>query len=125
MNVLVDWSGTNAAVPIDFQWTGLGYGMADVALHLYHSVSLDCMTNGGEEELLRYYHRELLGHLNPELTTRYTFEVASRQYRLCVLDYARMVMSSFFANKTPATCEAWAGELTAPSATIGPDLYKH
>jgi hypothetical protein len=37
---------TGAAL-IDFQWTGVGLGMLDVAMHLYHSVELSAMEGGG------------------------------------------------------------------------------
>jgi hypothetical protein len=50
MNVFVpvsrDTEG-NAAALIDFQWTGVGLGMLDVAMHLYHSVELAAMEGGG------------------------------------------------------------------------------
>ena len=50
MNVFVPVSrGTegSAAALIDFQWTGVGLGMLDVAMHLYHSVELAAMEGGG------------------------------------------------------------------------------
>ena len=58
------------AMPIDFQWTGVGDAMLDVAQHLYHSVSLEAMEHGGEEELLEYYHAELCACLPPEAAGR-------------------------------------------------------
>jgi hypothetical protein len=59
MNVFVPQPGAPAdtpCIPIDFQWTGLGLGMSDVAMHLFHSVEVSALENGGEEALLRYYH---------------------------------------------------------------------
>ena len=51
MNVFVPVSQSaaveNSAALIDFQWTGIGLGMLDVAMHLYHSVELAAMENGG------------------------------------------------------------------------------
>ena len=47
-------------MPIDFQWTGVGVGAQDVALHLYHSVALRALAGGGELLLLRHYHSRLL-----------------------------------------------------------------
>ena len=120
MNVLVHQNNCQRSIPIDFQWTGLGFGTADVALHLHHSVHIDVMRDGGEEELLRHYHRRLLEELDArsdcdgaELRKRYSYTVARRHYELSVLDYARMVFSSFYRGVTPATCAKRAGAMNA------------
>ena len=82
---------------VDFQWTGVGLGMLDVAMHLYHSVSLAAMTASGEEALLQSYHAELSALLGPERAADYPIELAERHYELCLLDYGRVVLSYFWA----------------------------
>ena len=76
-------------------------GMLDVAMHLYHSVSLTAMTNGGEETLLRSYHKELSDLLGPERAAEYPIERAERHYELCLLDYSRVVLSYFWEGLKP------------------------
>ena len=48
-------TATDTGVAIDFASTGVGYGMADVAMFLSHSVAPDTLADGGEEALLRIY----------------------------------------------------------------------
>ena len=66
MNVFVPVSGNAsvAAIPIDFQWTGPGIGMLDVAMHLYHSVEVTGVAGdgdySGERALLEFYYQRLL-----------------------------------------------------------------
>lgn len=43
------------AIPIDFQWTGPGLGMQDVAMHLYHSVEVAAVAGDGELELVHEF----------------------------------------------------------------------
>jgi hypothetical protein len=67
-----NYSGrARGAVLIDFQWTGVGLGMLDVAMHLYHSVSVAAMADGGEEHLLRHYYAALASRIGPEAAARY------------------------------------------------------
>lgn len=40
---------------IDFQWTGVGLGMLDVAMHLYHSVELAAMEGDGATNCVELY----------------------------------------------------------------------
>ena len=48
------------ALIIDFQWTGVGYGVADVAMHLPHSVHDAALRDGGEEKLVKMYYNDLI-----------------------------------------------------------------
>ena len=48
------------ALIIDFQWTGVGYGVADVAMHLPHSVHDAALRDGGEEKLVKMYYNDLM-----------------------------------------------------------------
>lgn len=95
------------AIPIDFQWTGLGFGMADVAMHLSHSVHPDALCNGGEAQLVKHYHTALRAKLGA-CSESYTLDVAWRHYRLAVIDYARMVFSVFFKGASPTVFAARA-----------------
>ena len=123
-------AGPDGAALIDFQWTGKGLGMLDVAMHvsvlapfsvlflrrlnevavaqLYHSVELAAMEGGGEQELLRWYHQRLSAHLGPEDAAAYTAEVMLRHYNLCLLDYGRVVMGAFWKGASSETFAAKA-----------------
>lgn len=91
------------AVPVDFQWTGVGLGMSDVAYHLTHAVGLDALQqDSGERGLILFYLAELRARL--PVTACLTDEVAVRQYTLALLDYARLLLSRFVTS--PAECEA-------------------
>ena len=93
------------ALAIDFQWTGVGYGFSDVAMHLPHSIDVSALRAGGEEKLVRWYHQELLKLLGPQSIT---FEQAWHLYRLAFVDYARMVFSIFLKDASPANFKAKA-----------------
>jgi len=90
-----------AAVPIDFQWMGVGFGMSDVAMHLSHSVAASALQNGGEAKLVEHYRQVLLPMLSPQSAAEYSADVAWRHYRLGMLDWARMVFSVFFKDASP------------------------
>ena len=36
-------------IMIDMQWCGVGCGLSDLAMHLFHSVEVSALENGGEE----------------------------------------------------------------------------
>ena len=112
------------AIPIDFQWSGQGLGMLDVAMHLYHSVEVAAMVGGGEDQLLRHYHTHVVRqlqaatHATPQTATaaqQYTFQVAHRHYELCIVDYARIVLSYFYKNASP---EAFAGRANRENCSM-------
>jgi len=89
------------ALPIDFQWTGVGLGMADVAMHLAHSVAPEALAGNGETALLEVYRSSLHDALDGTSATAYTAEIANRHYCLGVVDYARMVFGAFFKGASP------------------------
>jgi hypothetical protein len=100
---------------IDFQWSGVGNGMCDVAYHLCHSGPLGVMglvgeetMSNGETALLRVYYDALMSALQREkdVTPSYTWERCVRDYKLSVLDYARVVFSVFFKGGSPASFAA-------------------
>eukprot|EP01051_Picozoa_sp_SAG22_P004579 SAG22_NODE_249_length_13894_cov_60.455455_4_plen_115_part_00 len=76
-------------------------------MHLYHSVELAAMQGDGEEELLQFYHSRLTALLSEQDARAYTLEVARRHYRMCVLDYGRVVMSCFWKG---ASAESFAAK---------------
>ena len=96
-----DEEGVRPALLIDFQWTSVGFGMMDVAMHLFHSVSVSVLEDGGVEALLRLYYEMLCSELvaRGHDTQSYTWEVAMQHYRLAVLDYARIVFGAFFRSR--------------------------
>lgn len=96
------------ALPIDFQWTGVGYGMSDVAMHFCHSVASDAFEEGGEEFLVNSYLAELHKSLPARCSAKYTQDVAWRHFHLAILDWARMALSSFFKDASPETFAARA-----------------
>jgi aminoglycoside phosphotransferase (APT) family kinase protein len=106
------------AALIDFQWTGVGLGMLDVAMHLYHSVELAAMEGGGEAELVQFYHSRVTALLSEHDAAAYTKEVAQRHYNLCVLDYGRVVMSCFWAG---ASANAFAAKAARQNCSMVSD----
>eukprot|EP00932_Pfiesteria_piscicida_P019088 SRR837773.5920.p1 GENE.SRR837773.5920~~SRR837773.5920.p1 ORF type:complete len:275 (-),score=52.32 SRR837773.5920:42-866(-) len=108
MNLFLPASLDDPATLIDFQWTGVGLGMADVAMHLSHSVAADALRNGGEERLVTLYRDLVLEHIGSDRGRDYDLDVAWRHYHLGVLDWGRMVLSVFFKNATPETFAARA-----------------
>mmetsp|Transcript_9125 Transcript_9125/g.20120 ORF Transcript_9125/g.20120 Transcript_9125/m.20120 type:complete len:486 (+) Transcript_9125:91-1548(+) len=101
-------SAESDALLIDFQWTGVGFGMSDVAMHLSHSVAVDALRDGGERSLVQGYHQELLAAIGTSRAAAYTTEIAWRHYCLAVVDYARMVLGCFFVNASPQVFAARA-----------------
>mmetsp|Transcript_7646 Transcript_7646/g.24291 ORF Transcript_7646/g.24291 Transcript_7646/m.24291 type:complete len:155 (-) Transcript_7646:26-490(-) len=101
------WAGCpGPALPIDFQWTGLGFGMSDVAMHLSHSVAVATLDGAGERLLVEAYHRELVEALGESRAASYTSDVSWRHYCLAVVDYARMVIGCFFKNASQSAFAA-------------------
>lgn len=93
-------SAQTSALPIDFQWTGVGFGMADVAMHLCHSVSVDALRDGGEQRLVECYMGALAEIVPPQAFNDFK-TAALKLYCLGVLDYSRTVISHFFKGASP------------------------
>ncbi|KAJ9515189.1 hypothetical protein QJQ45_002314 [Haematococcus lacustris] len=82
----------------DFQYTGWGVGMVDVA-YLLCSSGDEQQVAAHEEALLRHYHTTLmsrLGELQPGLVAEaaqrtYTWEVLRQHYDLALLDFVRFM----------------------------------
>ena len=81
------------ALLIDFASTGVGYGMADVAMHLCHALMPgDLRTH--EADLLQRYLRFLD---QPD----YDPLLARRHYELATIDYGRFVLGRFWGAASP------------------------
>ena len=109
MNLFLPVDEAGDLLLIDFQWTGVGFGMADVAMHLSHSVVTDALLSH-EEDMVRMYHSLLIDSLKTRgaaaAAKAYTLETALHYYKVAFLDYARMVMSCFFHNASPEAFRA-------------------
>ncbi|CAE7249401.1 Rev1 [Symbiodinium sp. CCMP2592] len=114
---------------IDFQWTGVGFGMADVAMHLSHSVETESVL-AHEEDLVRVYHSLLTDFLEQRgavaAAQAFSFETAWHYYTLSFLDYARMVIScsgmqeSEWERRCTITVSMLPGALTVAKAKPTP-----
>lgn len=105
-------AGGHEVVPIDFQWTGVGLGAEDVAYHLLHSgpIYKEALPEGGfsigecELLLLRHYHGAFLRRFEGDRqASSFPFDTFLRQYKLSVLNYARVVFSCFLRGASPAS----------------------
>eukprot|EP00929_Paragymnodinium_shiwhaense_P049312 TRINITY_DN24880_c0_g1_i3.p1 TRINITY_DN24880_c0_g1~~TRINITY_DN24880_c0_g1_i3.p1 ORF type:complete len:842 (+),score=162.18 TRINITY_DN24880_c0_g1_i3:62-2587(+) len=100
-NMFVRNGGGNTEVGmIDFQWCGFGLASTEIAHFMCASVSADCLKNGGDTELLDYYHNTLCEAL-AEFGVASTAEEAAKsifpratlqkQYDVATLDMCRLV----------------------------------
>merc|ERR1719491_1585788 len=107
MNVFLpannDRAATNQPIIIDFASAGVGFGMSDVAMHIWHAVLPEDLASGGEERLVRAYIAALEeavasssagGAEQPE--NIYPAAVAMRHYRLASIDYMRFILGRFW-----------------------------
>lgn len=117
MNVFLPAEGSGEkAVLIDFASTGVGYGMADVAMHLNHAILPEDMSAGGEERLLDGYLAALKAARGPG-AAEYPRELALRHYRLGCVDYGRFVVGRFWsAGKT--TPDSFAAKAASPNSGL-------
>jgi len=72
----------------DFQYTGGGDGMKDVAYLLCRSVEEGVVVEH-EEMLLKYYHDTLLSHLPSEKASLYPYGLSLKRFDYAVSDYVR------------------------------------
>ena len=99
---------------IDFASTGVGYGMADVAMHLVHALVPSDLDHGGEEALVDSY-LDALAAARGEGAAPYPRALALRHYRLATCDYGRFVMGRFWASATP---ERFAAAAEKPNVVL-------
>ena len=101
MNVMLGTTSSSPTIMLDFASASCGNGMSDVAMHIHHAVNPEDLANGGEERLVNHYLsilREKLGG-----SDEYPDDVAWRQYKLAVVDYARFFMGRMWKTATPET----------------------
>ncbi|KAH8072646.1 phosphotransferase-like protein [Aureococcus anophagefferens] len=109
MNVFLPTGDGERALLIDFASTGVGYGMADVAMHLAHAVFP--LPADVEDGLIDGYLAALdaYGIDGTEGSPYYYTRGAARHhYRLGVVDYARFVVGRFWGAASPETFAAKA-----------------
>ena len=108
MNVFLPPEGSDKdAVLIDFASTGVGFGMADVAMHLQHAITPADLADGGEERLVDGYLAALAEARGADAAP-YPRETALRHYKLAVVDYGRFIVGRFWVNATPESFAAKA-----------------
>ena len=109
MNVFLPTDDGERALLIDFASTGVGYGMADVAMHLAHAVFP--LPADVEDGLIDGYLAALdaYGIDGTEGSPYYYTRGAARHhYRLGLVDYARFVVGRFWGAASPETFAAKA-----------------
>jgi hypothetical protein len=104
MNVFLPKTASDEAVMIDFASTGVGLGMSDVAMHIYHALR-PCEID--EETLLNGYldalsEARLLCNKDAK---PYPTDVAMRHFRLAVIDYFRFFLGRFWKSATLESME--------------------
>ena len=120
MNVFLPTEGSGGkAILIDFASTGVGFGMADVSMHLVHAIApADLDLDGGEEKLIDGYLAALAEKLKAARgadAPEYPRELALRHFRLGVVDYGRFVVGRFW---TAATPESFAAKADSPNSGL-------
>ena len=99
---------------IDFASTGVGLGMADVAMHVVHALLPSDLDGGGEEALVDGY-LEALAAARGKTAVPYPRELALRHHRLATCDYGRFVMGRFWSSATP---ERFATFAASPNVVL-------
>ncbi|OWZ01213.1 3'(2'),5'-bisphosphate nucleotidase [Phytophthora megakarya] len=101
---------SRSVVAFDWQWSGVGLGVLDVANLLNTSVSFSLLrTDEQELDLLQFYFDRLRERLQTlGVPVAYTFAAFERHYTLATLEYARLLISNFWRRMTPQSCAAKA-----------------
>lgn len=125
MNVFLPTCEGGEAVLIDFASTGVGFGVADVALHLVHALSPADLDGGGEEALLDSYLDALAAARGGAADAApYPRSLALRHYQLATIDYGRFMVGRFWGSASPASFAAKAGNenIALPNRDLGSAL---
>eukprot|EP00741_Cyanophora_paradoxa_P004644 tig00000821_g4507.t1 len=95
---------------VDFQWTGMGPPIADVAYLILSSSELEALQGAGEGPYLEHYASELRAALPPEARPEAPSAASlAAQFDLCVLDYLRATAPYISQlSEGPSSCEAVA-----------------
>jgi Ecdysteroid kinase-like family len=99
MNVFIPRNSSDEAIMIDFASVGVGIGMSDVAMHIYHALR---PSDINEEELIDAY---LLALFNAKKSCNkdvkpYLRDVAVKHFKLAVIDYFRFFLGRFWNSAT-------------------------
>lgn len=94
MNVFLPVKGGDDAVMIDFSSIGVGIGMSDTVMHIYHALHPKDID---ENALLDIYLQALKDSNN---NINYTRNEALKHYRLSVIDYFRFFLGRFWKTAT-------------------------
>lgn len=95
MNIFLPKDASNEAIMIDFASTGVGIGMSDVAMHVYHALR----PNEIDEEALVTGYLDALSKARlvcNQNAVPYPKDVAMRHFRLAVIDYFRFFLGRFW-----------------------------
>ena len=104
MNVFLPRESDGKPVLVDFASCGIGLGMSDVAMHVRHAVRPKDLVDSGEQELVKFYWKELTTALKERgIETDYPWDVAWYHYKLAVIDYFRFFLARMWKSATPAT----------------------
>ena len=106
--------GADAAVLIDFASTGVGFGMADIAMHLVHALAPAELDGGGEQALLDGYLAALATARGADAVP-YPRELALRHFRLGMVDYGRFMVGRFWGGASP---ESFARQADKPNVAL-------
>jgi len=94
MNAFLPTATDANPVLVDYASTGVGLGMSDVAMHIFHAMEANDLANGGEEELVQHYIETI------QASVDFPDDVAMRHYRLGVVDYFRFFLGRFWKSAT-------------------------
>eukprot|EP00944_MAST-04C_sp_MAST-4C-sp1_P012045 g12045.t1 len=97
MNIFLHKGGRSEDVVfIDFASTSVGYGMADVAMHIIHALHPENKKNGEEEKLvLDIYLKTLNDH-----GISFDQKTALKHYDYGIIDYARFMFGRFYGESS-------------------------
>jgi hypothetical protein len=106
------------AALIDFQWTGHSpSGGGDVAYLIWTAAQLEALVSGGEEAMLRHYHRTLLSALS--VGTTYPWEEFVEDYELEFMDYFKTALPQLMNGIDRAYCGTTGVKGLGPNISIG------
>ncbi len=103
--VIDDDQVDNQPLLIDFSSVGVGIGASDVAMHVTHAVEPKDLVNGGEENLIKWYLKELENALPHSKKGIYSNDIGMRHYRFATVDYFRFILGRIWRGCSLKTFE--------------------
>ena len=108
MNVFLPQNNNNNdnALLIDFASTGVGMGMSDVAMHVFHALlpqdlDEDFLLDSYLDHLHQYRKQYNNNNDDDKDVVVYPKSLAKRHFRMAVLDYFRFFLGRFWKKSTP------------------------